>query len=395
MLKTVNKNLAEGVSFVSGIVAKSKNTSPVFANIKILVDQDGSLVLETCNNDLSCIYRVDAKFIKSTKQFTTTVPAYKLLDILKKLQSDSDVSCKFVKTSKSEVLAIVAAGSKFLLNCTPANLFPSYKSVDFASRFDVDVDGLLAAIDQVKFSVCNDESRFYINGVLIHSGIIDGKNYLNVVSTDSHRLSISRFKIPDDMIVPKSIIPKRAIQKVLDILSLLRGKKVSILLSKTKIRFESEMYSVSSNLIDGEFPQYEKVVPSDVSKTAKVKTANLIKALERTVTIYSGTNINVVKMIFTHNKLTIVASKDKISTAGSDAKGGDGIGIAKTELQCETNFDSEFVTCYNYSYILEILANVGGDDCVFYFSESNRPCLIKPDKAEAEKSLFVAMPIRI
>jgi DNA polymerase-3 subunit beta len=404
MFKVESKLFIDAVSFVSSVVMRSKTFSPVLQNIKFVLNEQG-LHLETTNTDISCFYKIESSdLIKVSRHFATTVPALKLFDIVKKIGNGEKITCKFIKTGEREMFAIVGERSKFLLDCLPADLYPSQKNIDSGESFNLKASSLLNAINRVKFSVCTDEARFYINGILLD---FTTDSSINVVSTDSHRLSIETIQCPASLGYSQVIIPRRSIAKVVDILSMAKEDDVSININKTKIRLSIKNCTISSSLIEGEFPQYQRVVPTNLTKSVKVSKQALQKAIDTASAIYSGSNYNVVKLSLANgSRLTVIASKNIKSSAQANA---DSLGMAKYDISCESDFSDEFSVSYNYSYVSEALASLDSDECYFKFSEASKPCLVVPcypelkedEKDEKKKAQqkndykFIIMPIRL
>jgi DNA polymerase III subunit beta len=401
MFKVDSKVFLEAVSFVASVVMRSKTFSPVLQNIKCTLNEKG-LLLETTNTDISCFYRIEAQdLIKSIRYFSTTVPALKLFDIVKKIGSNEKITCKFLKNGERELFVIVGEKSKFLLDCLAADLYPSQRIQEANDGFNIKGSDLLGGINRVKFSVCTDEARFYINGILLDF-INDSK--INIVSTDSHRLSIESINCPSSLTYGQVIIPRRSVPKVIDILSIAKDEDVNIVINKTKIKISYKNCSVSSSLIEGEFPQYQRVVPTNLTKSIKIEKSALQKAIDTAAAIYSGSNYNVVKLNFSaSSKLTVVASKNIKTTGSTNA---DNVGIAKYDMSCDCDFSDEFAVSYNYSYISDAIASLDTKYCTFNFSEASKPCLVLPfyeeqfnekDAKQEEKKdyKFIIMPIRL
>ena len=404
MFKIESDILTKAVSFVSGIVSKSQaSVSPVLQNVKFTFDESG-LKLETTNTDISCVYTIDQSAIETkSKSFSTTVPALKLNDILKKLGNEK-LSCKFLKTSDKEVFVIKTGKFKSLLDCLPSNIYPSSRNLEYTNTFNIKASNILNAINRVKFSVCTDEARFYINGILLDMAgkNTNNENSINIVSTDSHRLSIQSINFSQNCEIPQIIIPRRSIQKIVDLLLIAKDEDVAVNINKTKIKISFGGCSVSSNLIEGEFPQYQRVIPQNPTGYAIVSKTELLKAINTVSAMFSGTAYNVVKLTFIENNLTVEASRST-KNLGSD------IGIGKYIISCESSFNEPFVISYNYSYINDCLNAFSSPKCKINFTEASKPCLITPiyesidedkkdeneQKDENTDYKFVIMPIRL
>jgi DNA polymerase-3 subunit beta len=404
MFKIEGHILNKAVAFVSGIVSKTQVVSPVLQNIKLTFDSSG-LKLETTNTDIFCLQTIDASLIQSkSTPFTTTVPAIKLNEILKKTSQES-LSCKFLKTKDKEVFVVKGSKSKFLLDCIPASSYPSPRNLEYLTSFSIKASTFLSAIKRVEFSVCTDEARFYINGILFDlagKNSLDAKS-LNIVSTDSHRLSIQSLDFESQGDIQQIILPRRSIQKVVDILTMAKEDDIFIEINKTKIKFSFGGCSVVSNLIEGEFPNYQRVVPQNSSFEVTVYKSELQKAINSVSAIFSGSAYNIVKLNFLNNNLEIEANRN-VKNLGSD------IGMAKYNMQCESNFNELFSVSYNYSYLNDCLNAIESEKCKILFTESTKPCLILPvyetkvasesgsktDVKEKQPSdyKFIIMPIR-
>jgi DNA polymerase-3 subunit beta len=391
MFKIEGHVLNKAVAFVSGIVSKTQSASPVLQNIKLTFDSSG-LKLETTNTDIFCLQTIDASLIQSkSAPFTTTVPAIKLNEILKKTSQES-LSCKFLKTKDKEVFVVKASKSKFLLDCIPASSYPSPRNLEYLTSFSIKASIILGAIKRVEFSVCTDEARFYINGILFD---LDGKNAqdkksFNIVSTDSHRLSIQSLDFDSSGDIQQIILPRRSIQKVVDILTMAKDEKILVEINKTKIKFSFGGCSVVSNLIEGEFPNYQRVIPQNSNFEVTLYKSELQKAINNVSAIFSGSAYNIVKLNFLQNTLEIEANRS-VKNLGSD------IGMAKYNMQCESSSQDLFTTSYNYRYLVDTLNAIDSEKCRILFTESTRPSMFLPvydSKDTKQDYKIIVMPIR-
>jgi DNA polymerase-3 subunit beta len=409
MFKIKSKLFFDGVAFVASAVAKNGN--PILQNIKITLNENG-LSLNGQNSHFNCNYNINIVDIdKVGKYFSTTVPAIKLLDILKKTNNDV-ITCKFITKGDSEFLAVFTQNSKFLLHCLDVNSYPTSKKSFTDDGFTLKANDILQAIKQVEHAICTDEARFYINGILLD---FSTDNKITIVATDSHRLAIANIERNTNNTLQNIIIPRQSITKIKELLSIAKDDNVTININKTKIQIEYQNCNIISGLIEGEFPPYKRVIPQNFINTIQINKNDLQKAIDTVSSIYSGSNYNVIRMqIVNQNKITVIADKKIIPNSNI----ADNVGIAKHDITCQTNIENGVILNYNFKYITDVLSSLNSPDCLIKITEPTKPCVItsfdkntneneeevekKEDVKENEEeddaldsTLFIVMPIKV
>ena len=235
-------------------IIERKNTLPILSNVLIEAKNNKLNIVAT---DLDIVYQDEITDIKISKDGSTTTSATVLHDLLRKLPSDLEVV--FVLQDENK-LSITAENSKFNLLCLPVNNFPNFS--DSFSKDDILLKkkNFLSLLNKTKISMSNDETRHYLNGIFLHIAESNGKHYLTGVATDSHRLSSSSMLIENSKTFKPFILPKKT---VFQLCNLLEDSDETIILnsSENKIQFKIGKSKITSKIIDGKFPDYQKVVP--------------------------------------------------------------------------------------------------------------------------------------
>ena len=259
----INRDLIlKPLSHACGIIEK-KTTIPILSNILIEVKESKIKVTAT---DLDIIYSEEIPLQDLKKEGTTTTSATTLHDILRKLDANTAVEFLLQDSNK---LKLKSGNSKFNLLCMPSDSFPVPEKDTNLSTFEIQSSELLKLLNKTKISISNDETRHYLNGIYFHKVNFNNNTFLSAVATDSHRLSSSRISIEPDINFEPVILPKKTIFQLISLLEQNNGK-VKISNNKSKIKFSLGNSLLISKVIDGRFPDYSKVVPSNNSKTLQI-----------------------------------------------------------------------------------------------------------------------------
>ena len=352
-------------------VVERRNTIPILSNF-LLEAQSGKLKLTATDMDLAIAEAVDAQVATAG---ATTASAHTLYDIVRKLPDGAQV--ELAQKGENAPLTIRAGRSVFTLQCLPPADFPVMTKDKLPHEFTVTADELKGLIDHTRFAISTEETRYYLNGIYLHATKEDG-GVLRAVATDGHRLA--RFQVPmpkgaADM--PGIIIPRKTVAELRKLLDESEGN-VDLSLSDTKIRFAFGDAAMTSKLIDGTFPDYERVIPKDNDKILEVPCKAFASAVDRVSTI-STEKSRAVKLAVGKGSLTLSAtSLDN--------------GSAVEEL--EVSFDAEPLEIgFNSRYLLDITERIAGDSVQFTMADGASPTLVRDvDDAAA---LFVLMPMRV
>ena len=360
-------SLVKALSNVNGAVEK-RNTIPILLNVKIEA-LAGKIRLVTTDMDIVVISMVEAK-VENEGQ--TTVPAQLFYDIVRKIPDGTNISIELPSDGSS--IKIQYNKSKFSLPCLSAEEFPILSEGEVLVNFTIDSSELVRIIDNTRFAISSDETRHYLNGMFLHAVEKDGKVELRGVATDGHRLALSSANVSSlKSSVPGIIIPRKTTNEIRRIIE--DNDKVAISISKGKIKVICGDSVVISKLIDGEFPEYDKVVPKDNNQLVLVDRKVIFNAIDRVATIATDKN----------RSIKLILDSGKISLQVSTSDGG----FADEEI--EVDFKGNKIEAgFNSRYLLEIIGQIEEEKLNIKFKDGNSPILI-----EVNNGLYVIMPVRI
>lgn len=363
LLKTLNH--------VQSIVEK-RNTIPVLSNVKIEAMEDG-ISFKATDMDTEITEVVDAK---TTETGATTAPAHMLYDIVRKLSDGSDVDIIF--PDEKGQLSIASGKSKFALSTIGVEDFPVISGDRLPVNFSMAKEELKDVIDRTKFAVSTEETRYYLNGIYVHAKNEGEAKVLRVVATDGHRLACVESPLPQGAESMNGvIIPRKTVGEVRKLLDDTKAENIAVSLSENKIRFTMEDVTLTSKLIDGTYPDYERVIPTDNDKVLELGVKPLAEAVDRVSVVAERTRA--IKMITAPNHITITTSSPDLGSA---------------QEEVEAKYDSESLEIgYNFRYLLDILAEVKGETVRISFADGSSPSVIH-DTSDAS-AIYVLMPMRV
>src|ERR1700740_2509331 len=270
--------LLKSLGHVQSVVER-RNTIPILSNVLIEAREDGSIRLMATDLDLQVDESVPANV---SQPGATTLSAHTLFDIVRKLPEGSQV-----ELSASEGKMQVNAGrSRFSLSTLPRDDFPVIAEGELPTRFELPAATLRQIIEKTRFAISTEETRYYLMGIFLH--VVDDQ--LRAAATDGHRLARVTVGKPDGADgMPDVIIPRKAVAELYRLLEELEGT-VEISLSPTKIRFGLGSAILTSKLIDGTFPDYNRVIPTGNDKLLKLDPKSFSAGVDRVSTIASEKN---------------------------------------------------------------------------------------------------------
>jgi DNA polymerase-3 subunit beta len=363
-------------------VVEGRNTIPIMSNL-LLAAEGGKLVLTGSDLDCWVDRTVDLAQPPKGEALRITVPAKLLAAVAAKLPAEALATL----TLEGNKLAVSAGRTRFALSTLPADDFPLAIAPDggWPHQFDLSAFDLQAMIDQVRFAISTEETRYYLNGVFLHAAEtrLDDKTLLvlRAAATDGHRLARYELPQPDGAGALAGVIVARKTIGLIDKLlgEATEGMTVAVAISKAKVSFEIGDTSVTAKLIDGEFPDYTRVIPSANDKLVRVDPKALISAVER-VAVIASEKVRVVKMTL---------DRDRIVLAVVSAEHG----TATEELPCD--YEGEALSVgFNARYLVETLQRIQSDCAELSLSDAAGPVLVRDTNADA-RGLFVIMPARI
>lgn len=357
--------LLKAISNVNGAVEK-KNTIPVLQNIKIEAKND-KVILSATDMDVL----VTSSFESDMKTGgSTTVPAQMFFDIVRKIPEGAIM----IKQESASILQIKSGKSKYNLPCIDASEFPNLSEGELGEEITVDADHLAEMIDKTRFAISNDETRYYLNGLYLQAMKKDSGFELRTVATDGHRMALSflvtQLKTPFGV-----ILPKKSVAEIRRIIA--DAKLIKLAVSRVKIKLIADQTTIVSKLIDGEFPDYDKVLPKNNSQIAVINKKEFFDCVDRVSTVATDK----------HRSLKLIIENGKMNLQVNTNDGS----FAYEEL--DVNYSGERIeTGFNSRYLLDIIGQIDKDELLMRFKDSNSPALIE---AKDMNSVFVIMPVRI
>jgi DNA polymerase-3 subunit beta len=353
-------------------VVERRNTIPILANV-LLRAEKSAINLKATDLDLEIIESITAEVSPGG---STTVPAHMLYEIVRKLPEGSQVMLE--SSSDRAVLAIRAGRSRFTLQTLPESDFPDLAAGDMTHNFTVAAADLKRLIDKTQFAISTEETRYYLNGIYLHTAGSAKSPTLRAVATDGHRLAQADLPLPAGASgMPGVIVPRKTVTEVQRLIED-SAAEIAVALSPAKIRFAIGEVVLTSKLIDGTFPDYARVIPSGNDKDLVVDKKDFEAAVDRVSTVSSERGRAV--------KLSISAGKLILSVTNPDS------GSATEELEVEYESDPLDIG-FNSRYLLDIATQLDGEVAVLKLADPGSPTLIQ-DK-EAHGTLYVLMPMRV
>ena len=366
VLKSTQGQVLSVLQSVAGIVER-RHTLPVLANV--LIRKTGDSVQLT-TSDLEIQIRTTAELGGDNGNFTSTVGARKLIDILRTMPADQTVSLE----STQNKLVLKGGKSRFTLQTLPAEDFPLVQEApSFGPTFSVPQKTLKDLMSQVSFAMAVHDIRYYLNGILF---VAEGKQ-LSLVATDGHRLAYASATL--DVEVPRQevILPRKTVLELQRLLSDAEGA-IEMRFASNQAKFSFDGMEFVTKLVEGKFPDYNRVIPKNHRNHITLGRAPLLACLQRTAILtsekFKGVRLNV------EPGLLRVASNNAEQEEAVDELdidyGGDAIEIG-----------------FNVTYLIDALSNMSQDMVKLELQDSNSSALLTNPENNAFK--YVVMPMRI
>jgi len=352
-------------------VVERRTTIPILSNV-LLSANGSSLQLKATDLDLEVTESVPADVGQAG---ATTLPAHTLYDIIRKLPDGAQVS---LEAGENGQLQLRSGRSRFSLQSLPESDFPDLNAGDMTHRFKLGAADLKRLIDKTQFAISNEETRYYLNGVFMHVAEIEGHSLLRAVATDGHRLARLETPAPAGAAgMPGVIIPRKAVAEVQKLLED-PAAEIAIELSAQKIRFTIGEVVLTSKLIDGAFPDYARVIPTQNDKYLTVERKDFAEAVDRVSTISSERGRAV--------KLAVSEGKLVLSVTNPDS------GSAVEELEVDYNA-APIEIGFNARYLIDITNQLDSDTALFKLNDSGSPTIVQD--RDGASALYVLMPMRV
>jgi len=366
VLKASQENIVAALQSVVGIVER-RHTLPILANVMI---QKTPHAIQLTSSDLEIQIRTEADLGGDNSNLTTTVGARKLMDILRSMPNDQMVSLE----SQQNKLILKSGKSRFTLQTLPAEDFPLVQeSANFGPMFSIPQKTLKELLHQVSFAMAVHDIRYYLNGILF---VAEG-NQLSLVATDGHRLAYTSATL--EVQVPKQevILPRKTVLELLRLLSDKEGMiDMQFANNQAKFRFEGKEFV--TKLVEGKFPDYNRVIPKNHKNAVTLGRLSLLNTLQRTAILtsdkFKGVRINL--------------DTGMLRVAASNAEQEEAI----DEIEIDYVGDSIEIG-FNVTYLIDVLTNMSQDMVRMDLADSNSSVLVT--MAENPNFKYVVMPMRI
>lgn len=366
------EDLYNGIKIVENATS-TRALQPVLLNILIETVDNNSIRLVATDLDLTIVTVVDAQVEVEGK---ITLPSKTLNEIVSKL---GNKLITFEKDADSSIVNITCQNSKFdIIGISASEFPPEVYNVDLNAdeRFEIEVKPLTKAAKKAGFAAAGYETSNLLSGIVCD---ISGQT-LEIASTDGNRLARVREVIKNsDEKARQLIIPSRTMNEFNKISAYIDEDSVNVYTEKTKIIFKSEKTVMISRLLDGQFPKYNQLIPSESPKNAVINVSELTSALER-VAIMVNDKTSIVKMEFADNVLKLMAD-----TPDS----------GKSEEELTINYISEpLVIAFNYKYVLEALKNMDCEEVKIGLNTGLSATVFRPNNEEDFVCLIMPVQIR-
>ncbi len=356
--------LLKPLQAVIGVVER-RQTMPILSNV-LLVARDGELSVTATDLEVELVARAEVDVETGGE---ITVSGRKLLDICKALPDGAKISISV----SGEKLGVKSGRSKFTLTTLPAAEFPTIEDIKSGQTISVPQDVLGRLIEKTHFSMAQQDVRYYLNGMLLEA---NGK-FLRTVATDGHRLALSEAELDGVNLDEQQVIVPR--KGVLELQRLMSGEgSVDIELGANHVRIQLEGIRFTSKLIDGRFPEYDRVIPQESSNELTADKESFRDALQRTA-ILSNEKYRGIRLIIRDSGVVLQAHNPEQEEA-------------EEEVEVEYSGD-DIEIGFNVNYLLDAIGAVDGEVVTLSVVDSNSSCLVREPGNDGNK--FVVMPMRL
>jgi DNA polymerase-3 subunit beta len=349
---------------VIGVVER-RQTMPILANV-LLQAKDGGVAITATDLEVELVASTEAQVDAPGE---VTVPGRKFLDICRALSEDAKLSVSL----SGDKLSIKSGKSKFTLTTLPAAEFPTVDDINAGDSVELPQERLAHLLQKTHFAMAQQDVRYYLNGLLLETG----KNRLRAVATDGHRLSLCQVSLDKTDLPEKQVIVPR--KGVLELQRLMSGEgNLKIELGSNHVRIQLEGIRFTSKLIDGRFPEYERVIPKDTSNRLSADREAFRGALQRTA-ILSNEKYRGIRLVIREGSIVLQAHNPEQEEA---------------EEELEIEYKGEDIEIgFNVNYLLDALAAIESDSITMALVDGNSSCLLREPGNDDCK--YVVMPMRL
>lgn len=347
-------------------VVERRQTLPILSNL--LFQLDGPRLLVTATDmevELVCALEDDSK-----QEGSIAIPARKLLDICRALPAGAELSIETTGTKAK----IVSSRSRFSLACMKGDEFPSIGTFEALTEFDIDKEKLVDLLESTYFAMAHQDVRYYLNGLLLE---IDN-NRIRAVATDGHRLALTDKDIDLEVdSIRQYIVPRKGVLEIVRLLNVAETQ-VKVSIGDNHLRVAAGTQALTTKLVDGRFPDYERVIPRESDNSVLANREVLRAGLSR-ASILSNEKFRGIRLILNKNLLKAVAHNPEQEEA-------------EEEIEVEYAGDTMEVG-FNVSYLLDVLGVMRTDLVRLDLVDANSSCLLRAP--EGNSSRYVVMPMRL
>jgi DNA polymerase-3 subunit beta len=343
-----------------------RQTLPILGNV-LLKSTSGDLSVTATDLEIEMISSIRAE---GSEDFQTTIPARKLLDICKALPDGSSINF----TIDDNRVSLTSARSRFTLASLPARDFPGLDEIEEQLAFSIPQNQFKALFDKTSFAMAQQDVRYYLNGILLE--LSAGK--IKLVATDGHRLALSEVELDTGVEEDRQlIIPRKAVLELARLLDS-SDSPAKCVLSQNHLRVEAGALVFTTKLIDGKFPDYQRVIPVDGNKTMEVDRETLKQSMSR-IAILSNEKYRGIRLTLSNGNLSIQANNPDQEEA-------------EEELQVDYD-EADMEIGFNVTYLIDVLNVLNSEKVQIRLKDSNSSAIMSDSKDSS--SLYVVMPMRL
>jgi len=357
--------LLKPLTSVASIVEK-RHTLPILSNL-LLEAKQNKIHLTATDLEMQISLSIDSV---AGKEFSTTIAAKKLLDICRSLPDNSEIN---MATNESRI-TLKAGKSRFNLQTLPSADYPVMtKTIGLSTLVTIGQRQLKDLLKQVEFAMAQQDIRYYLNGLLFEVSA----NRLNIIGTDGHRLSFTSTELKQNYDKQEIILPRKTVIELIKLLDD-SDEDVQIELSSNQVNFSFANIKLISKVIDGKFPDYNRVIPNGHQNTFTTERLGVLLAMQR-ASILSNEKYRGIRMVLSENNLKLISTN-------SDQE--------EAEEELEVNYSGDKLDIgFNVTYLIDVLNNTTSEQVTFSFADANSSCLVTvPNNAHYK---YVVMPMRI
>src|SRR5210317_1990416 len=356
--------LLKPLQAVIGVVER-RQTMPILSNV-LMIARDGQLSVTATDLEVELVAQAD---VDTESGGEITVSGRKLLDICRALPEGTEIEV----SASGEKLGVKGGRSRFNLATLPAAEFPVVEDIKAGQSISVSQEVLGRLIEKTHFSMAQQDVRYYLNGMLLETG----GQHIRSVATDGHRLALCQAELEGAELDEQQVIVPR--KGVLELQRLLTGEgSVDVVLGANHVRIQLDGIRFTSKLIDGRFPEYDRVIPRDSSNEVRSDRTVLRGGLQRTA-ILSNEKYRGIRLIIRENAVVLQAHNPEQEEA---------------EEELEVSYKGDDIEIgFNVNYLLDAIGAVDGEEVALSVVDSNSSCLIRAPGQDDCK--FVVMPMRL